>query len=144
MSLLHAITISASGLTAEKKRVEVAVSNMANARTTRTAAGGPYRRQSVVFESVAPPRSFQEELKVAEEQPMGVKVSGIVYDTRPPQRVHDPGHPDADADGYVAMPNVNPVEEMVNLVSAARSFEANLTAIGLSRQLIERSIELGR
>ena len=146
MSLFDAISISASGLTAERERVEVTVSNLANARTTRTEEGGPYRRQDVVFEAVSVRRDFEEELREAsgDSDVMGVRVGETLVDPRPPQKVHDPGHPDADDEGYVLYPNVNPVEEVVNLISAARSFEANLTAIGVTRQLIERSIELGK
>lgn len=143
MSLLNAISISNSGLTAERQRVEATVSNLANARTTRTPQGGPYRRRSVIFEAVAVSDDFGRELQ-NRITGMGVRVKGTIEDPRPPQKVHDPGHPDADEQGYVSFPNVNPVEEIVNLISSARAFEANLTAIGLSRQLIERSIELGR
>jgi flagellar basal-body rod protein FlgC len=146
MSLLQAIKISASGLVAERARLEVAVENLANAHTTRTVSGGPYRRRDVVFQAYPMGASFAEELDHASatEEPLGVRVSAILHDPAPPMRVYDPGHPDADAEGYVSLPNVNPVEEMVNIVSAARSFESNLTAITMTRELVERSIELGR
>ena len=143
MSLLQAMRISSSGLFAERQRIDQTVSNLANARTTRTDSGGPYRRRDVVFEASPVGASFEEELARSME-PMGVRVAGVVVDTRPPQRVHDPGHPDADEEGYVDLPNVNAVEELVNLVAASRSFEANLTAVDVTRRLVERSIDLGR
>ena len=144
MSLLDAIALSASGLTAQQTRIESTVSNIANARTTRTAEGGAYRRRDVVFESVPLPTSFSQELSLSLLRPEGVQVAAVLKDPSPPQQVYDPKHPDADENGYVGLPNVNPVEEIVNLVSAARSFEANLTAISITRELVERSIELGR
>jgi flagellar basal-body rod protein FlgC len=149
MSLLDAISISASGVTAQRQRIEVTVENLANARTTRTSSGGPFQRRDVVFETapVGHP-SFSEELSLTmaslDDQPMGVRVAAVQPDGNPPQMVYDPGHPDANADGLVAFPNVNPVEEIVNLVSAARSYEANLTAITIAQGLVQRAIELGR
>ena len=143
MSLLNAISVSSSGLLAERQRIETMVGNLANARTTRTPEGGPYRRRDVVFESVPVGGSFAEALSQA-VQARGVRVAGVVVDDSPPQAVHDPSHPDADESGFVMLPNVDAVEELVNLVAAARSFEANLTAVDISRRLAERSIELGR
>ena len=149
MSLLDAIAISASGVSAQRQRIETTVSNLANARTTRSETGGPYRRRDVVFEATpVSPGSFSEELSLSlsalADAPMGVRVASVVPDPGPPQTVYDPGHPDASPEGYVSFPNVNPVEEIVNLVSAARSYEANLTAISVSQQLVERALELGR
>ena len=143
MSLFQAMSVSSSSLSAERQRIETTVENLANARTTRTPQGGPYRRRDVVFESVPIGQSFEQAFDEA-SRPMGVRVAEIVVDNSPPAMVHDPGHPDANAEGFVALPNVNTVEEIVNMMAAARSFEANLTAVGMSRRLIERSIELGR
>lgn len=143
MSLLDAINVSSSGLIAERQRIETTVGNLANSRTTRTAEGGPYRRRDVVFEAVPVDRSFSSVLDEA-LQVQGVRVAGVLVDDSPPLLVHDPGHPDADEAGVVRFPNVNAVEELVNLVAAARSFEANLTAVDISRRLVERAIDLGR
>lgn len=146
MSLLNAISISSSGITSQRQRIETIVSNLANARTTRTPQGGPYRRQEVVFETTAVGRTrpFAEELEARVGEPMGVRVSELRVDGQPPQMAYDPDHPDANEQGYVAFPNVNPVEESVNLISAARAFEANVTAVTVSQRLIERSLDLGR
>ena len=146
MSLLNAISISSSGITSQRQRIETIVSNLANTRTTRAPGGGPYRRQEVVFEAVGVDRQhpFAAELANRLSEPMGVRVSELRQDSEPPQMAYDPAHPDANEQGYVAFPNVNPVEESVSLVSASRAFEANVTAVTVSRQLIERSLDLGR
>ncbi len=141
MSLIRAIEISASGLTAQRRRFEVIASNLANLNATRTPEGGPYRRRDVIFSAVQMESSpFLSEL----EAEMGVVISEVVVDDSEPQRVYDPGHPDADPQGYVALPNVNPVEEMANLISAARSFQANLAAIAAAREMIQRSLDIAR
>jgi flagellar basal-body rod protein FlgC len=141
MNLITAIDVNASGLTAQRKRVEVSSSNLANAQTTRTLQGGPYRRKDVVFET----DSFDETLNIAMDDGIsGVEVSQIVEDPRPFDRRYEPGHPDADAEGYVAYPNVNVMEEMANLVEGSRSYEANLAAISIVKTMINRTLELGR
>src|SRR5262245_37004481 len=113
MNLITAIDVNASGLTAQRKRVEVSSSNLANSQTTRTAEGGPYRRKDVVFTT----DSFDETLNIVMDSGVaGVEVSQVVEDPRPFDRRYEPGHPDADAEGYVAYPNVNVMEEMANLV----------------------------
>jgi flagellar basal-body rod protein FlgC len=127
-SSLGAFNISASGLTAERLRMEVVANNIANAAVTRTPEGGPYRRKDVVFETVLNPavpasRGANESSGLA-----GVRAVGIVDDPSELPRRHDPGHPDADADGFVSMPNVNLPIEMVNLITATRAYEANLKA----------------
>ena len=125
MNLLTALDVNASGLTAQRKRVEVSSANLANSQTTRTEEGGPYRRKDVVFQT----SSFQESLGAAMGKGVeGVEVSDIVNDPRPFDRRYEPGHPDADKDGYVSYPNVNVMEEMANLVEASRSYEANIAA----------------
>lgn len=141
MSLLGAIEISASGLTAQRRRFEVIASNLANLNATRTPEGGPYRRRDVVFSAMGMgDRPFLSEL----EGEMGVVISEVVVDNSEPQRIYDPGHPDADPQGYVALPNINPVEEMANLISAARSFQANLAAIAAARDMLQRSLDIAR
>ncbi len=121
--------ISASGLAAQRVRLDVTANNLANAETTRTPQGGPYQRQQVVFEA-----GLRE----------GVGVVQISPDSRPSQKAYRPGHPDADAEGYVQMPNVNAVEEMVDLVAATRSYEANVTALNASKGMIKKALEIGR
>lgn len=142
MSTLNtAVSVAASALTAERTRIEVAVSNLANAESTRGADGKPFRRRDVVLTS-DPVRSFDSALGRASAT--GVKVSAIVEDTSPAKRRYDPSHPDADGEGYVALPNINPAEEMVDMVGASRAYQANLTAINLIRDLVSRALELGK
>jgi flagellar basal-body rod protein FlgC len=145
MSLFNSLSVSASGLTAQRQRAEVLVENIANSDTTRTAGGGPYRRQDVVFESqsVGQPFSsiFQTQL---DNQPKGVAISQIVVDQSEPDRRYMPGHPDADKDGYVSFPKVNPAEDMVDLMGAQRSYQANVSAISAVKDMINRSMDLFR
>lgn len=122
--------ISASGLSAQRARLDIIASNIANLETTRTPSGGPYRRLQAVFASRA---------RVG-----GVDMVGTVVDPREPRRVYQPGHPDADRDGFVAYPNLNIVEEMVDLVSATRSYEANAAAFNAAKSIAQRALELGR
>jgi flagellar basal-body rod protein FlgC len=141
MNLLTALDINASGLTAQRKRVEVASSNLANSQTTRTDAGGPYRRQDVVFQT----SSFKESLGSAIDSGVsGVEVSDLVSDPRPFDRRYEPGHPDADKEGYVSYPNVNVMEEMANMVQASQSYEANVSAIGIVKAMINRTLDIGK
>jgi flagellar basal-body rod protein FlgC len=145
MSLFNSLRISASGLTAERLRLDVIADNLANVNTTRTAAGGPYRRKVAVLEER--PIGFADLLGV---QPTlatgrgGVRVAAIVEDANPPQRVYNPGHPDADPDGYVLMPNVNVVTEMVDMITATRAYEANVTAMNAAKQMALRTLDIGR
>lgn len=142
MSTLNAaIGASASALNAERMRIEVAVSNLANAESTRGPDGQPYRRRDVVLSS-APVQSFEQALGQASAT--GVQVAAVVEDQSPARRRYEPSHPDADAEGYVALPNVDSAEEMVDMVGAARAYQANLTAISLVRDLLQRALELGR
>jgi len=136
MGDFSAIDISASGLSAQRRRLDTVAENIANAETTRTERGGPYRRKQVVFEEIA-----LRELGLGQQ---GVKVREIAEDPRPPHLVYRPGHPDADANGYVAMPNVNIVEEMVDMISATRSYEANATALNATKAMARKALELGR
>jgi flagellar basal-body rod protein FlgC len=140
-SLSAAIAASASGLNVERTRIEVAVSNLANAESTRSAEGTPYRRRDVVLaaDGVTP---FEGTLQQAGAT--GVKVAAIVEDQTAFKRRYEPSHPDADKDGFVALPNVEPAEEMVDMLSAARAYQANLTAINLVRDMLQRALELGK
>lgn len=140
-TLDNAISASASALNVQRTRIEVAVSNLANAESTRGANGEPYRRRDVVISSDGA-NSFDAALGKADA--VGVKVDGIVEDTEPFRRRFEPSHPDADAEGFVRMPNVDVPEEMVDMLGAARAYQANLTAIGLIRDTIHRALELGK
>ena len=141
MNLLTALDVNASGLSAQRKRVEVSSANLANSQTTRTEEGGPYRRKDVVFQTT----SFETSLGLAMNKGVeGVEVSGVVDDEHPFDRRYEPGHPDADAEGYVSYPNVNVMQEMANLVEASRSYEANIAAIGIVKAMISRTLEIGR
>ena len=146
MNLLSALDISASGLTAQRQRIEVISSNLANANTTRTSEGGPYRRKDLVFESGPAQHSFSNALnaEMQDQSDAAVEVIGIYEDNSPFIRRYDPAHPDADKEGYVLMPNVNPIEEMVNLVSATRSFEASTQAMSAIKEIAQKSVEIGR
>ena len=142
MSTLNAaLSASASALTAERTRIEVSVSNIANADSTRGANGKPYRRRDVVL---ATDEQQRFDSALGQAGVAGVKVAAIVEDQSPFQRRYDPSHPDADSEGFVAMPNVDTPEEMVNMMSASRAYQANLTAIGLIRELVQKSLELGK
>jgi flagellar basal-body rod protein FlgC len=145
VSLFNSLSVSASGMTAQRQRAEVLVENIANADTTRTAGGGPYRRQDVVFEAhnVGQPFSsvFQSQL---DNQPQGVAISQIVVDQSEPDRRYLPGHPDADKDGYVSYPKMNPAEDMVDLMGASRAYQANVSAISAVKEMINRSMDLFR
>lgn len=148
MSLFGGLEISASALTAERLRMDVVAENLANAQTTRGADGNPYRRKEVVLQERA--GSFGASLSAAmnngnPSQPArGVEVAAVVEDQTPLKRVYDPGHPDADADGYVAMPNVDTVTEMVDLIGAQRAYEANVTAMQAAKQMFTRTLDLLR
>jgi flagellar basal-body rod protein FlgC len=137
--------IAASGLTAQRLRMDVISNNIANAQTTRTAEGGPYRKKSVVFESRL--KELLLNLPVENSNAPagnGVRVGGIVEDKRPPLMVYDPSHPDADATGYVAMPNVNMVNEMVDLMSATRAYEANVMSLNAAKGMAATALEILR
>ncbi len=134
MGIFASLRISASGLTAQRTRLDTIAGNLANATTTRTPEGGPYRRREVVFAPVT----------LDAQQTGGVAVLEIREDPRAPQMVYDPGHPDANADGYVAMPNVRVLEEMVDLISASRAYEANVTVMTAAKGMMRRALEIGR
>jgi flagellar basal-body rod protein FlgC len=140
MSLFSALQVSASGLSAQRTRAELLVQNMANAETTRTPEGGPYKRKDVVFSSdlQASPFSFVFQNELAE----GVNVSQVVEDNRDPELRYIPGHPDADANGYVRFPRMNPAEEMADLLNTSRSYQGNVVAMTAVKDMITRSIAI--
>jgi flagellar basal-body rod protein FlgC len=140
MSLFSSLSVSASGMSAERTRAQLLVENLANAETTRTPEGGPYRRKDAVFSAVNEASPFASLFQ--NEVSTGVEVSQIVQDPRPPELRYMPGHPDADKNGYVAFPRVNPAEDMVDLLGASRSYEANVAAMTAVKQMIEQSIDL--
>jgi flagellar basal-body rod protein FlgC len=144
MSLFSVLSIGASGMAAQRTRAQMLVENLANAETTRTPDGGPYRRKDVVFESATVDSPFSSVFDAEVRAGGGVAVSEVVTDTRDPERRYLPGHPDADGDGYVAYPRVNPAEDMVDLMGASRSYQANVAAIGAVKDMIQRSIDLMR
>jgi flagellar basal-body rod protein FlgC len=129
-------------MAAQRTRAELLVENLANAETTRTPEGGPYRRKDVVFESTPVASPFASVFDTQIHAAGGVAVAEVVTDNSDPERRYQPGHPDADADGYVAFPRVNPAEDMVDLMGAARSYEANVAAITAVKDMIQRSIDL--
>lgn len=135
MSSFSSIDISSSGLFAQRKRMDAIANNIANANTTRTPQGGPYKRQEVVFKAHAGDFDGSNG---------GVEVESVVESNDPPVMVYDPTNPDAGPDGVVAMPNVNIVQEMVDMVSATRAYEANVQAIGAARSMVSKALEIGR
>lgn len=148
MSLFNAMNVSASGLTAQRMRMDIISQNLANVDTTR-GPDGPFRRRAVVFQEITPESSFSTILRNRlginrANMPLsaGVRVHSIIEDDSPGPLVFDPSHPDANADGYVERPNVNSIIEMVNMISAHRSYEANITAMNTTRAMINRTLEL--
>lgn len=144
MSLFSALSVSASGMAAQRTRAALLVENIANSETTRTPEGGPYRRKDAIFSSEQLGSSFGSELdaQLRGDQLTGVTVSGVSVDTSAPEKRYMPGHPDADAQGYVALPKVNPAEDMVDLMGANRSYQANVSAISAVKDMIQKSIDL--
>jgi flagellar basal-body rod protein FlgC len=138
MGSFSSFDISASGIFAQRSRMNVIANNIANADSTRTPEGGPYKRQSVNFSTV-----YQNAVG-NQMVPAGVNVEKVVEDPTDFKTVYDPGHPDADQNGYVRMPNVNVVEEMVDMISATRAYEANVTALNATKSMISSGIDIGR
>ena len=138
MGSFSSMEISASGLSAQRRRLDIIANNIANASTTRTADGGPYRRQQVLFSA------HMEEVSTGVSRPAGVDLPDTVMDPSPPRSVYDPGHPDADPRGYVMMPNVNPVREMVDMIAATRAYEANVTAMSAAKSMAMKALDIGK
>ncbi|MBI5827644.1 MAG: flagellar basal body rod protein FlgC [Deltaproteobacteria bacterium] len=137
-------SISASGMEAQRLRMNIIAGNLANVETTRTSSGGPYRRKDILFETDRP-NSFADYLNAsAGTESAGVKVAGIIEDARPLKYVYEPSHPDADTNGYVAYPNVSVAEEMVNMISASRSYDANVSAFKATRDMANKALEIGQ
>lgn len=133
--------IARDGLAVQRARMATTASNLANAETTRSAEGGPYRRRDPVLEARAPKPGFGDRLDRALR---GVRVTGVAVDPRPPVQRFDPGHPDANGEGYVALPNVSAVEELANMMSASRSYEANLLVLRKAREMGDAALQIGR
>jgi flagellar basal-body rod protein FlgC len=152
MGLFDAIDVSGSGLSAERLRMDVTSENLANAQTTKGADGQPYRRKVVVLQEAGGQGSFGTVLNAAmgraagnaSSPARGVQVSAITADTSPLKRIYDPGHPDADKNGYVTMPNVNTVTEMTDLISASRAYEADVTAMQTAKQMFTKTLDILR
>jgi flagellar basal-body rod protein FlgC len=142
MNLFSMLELSGSALGAERLRAEVVAANMANAQSTRTPSGGPYRRQLVVFQSQARGRFSLALDSLARENPAAVRVAAVVGDARPFVMRYEPGHPDANPQGYVAYPQVDPIEEMTDLLSAVRAYELNATAVQATKNMIQQSLNL--
>jgi flagellar basal-body rod protein FlgC len=145
MSLFSTLSVSASGLAAQRQRATAIAENLANSETTRTPEGGPYRRKDVVFQPEAQSSPFSAIFQ-AELGPhvTGVGVAEVVEESRPPIMKYDPGHPDANPEGYVAMPSINPAEEMVDLMGASRAYQANAAAMTAVKDMVAKSIDLMR
>jgi len=137
VSVFDTMAVSASGLTAQRARLDLIAGNLANLNSTRTAGAGPYRRKVAVFEAQ------EQAYGAAEAEPgWGVRVAGVLDDDSPPRMVYDPGHPDADAQGYVAYPSVEPVMEMADLISCTRSYEANLACLAGTKRIARAALDL--
>ncbi|MCX7710681.1 MAG: flagellar basal body rod protein FlgC [Clostridia bacterium] len=147
MGYFNSLDVGASALTAQRLRMDIISQNIANAGTTRTENGTPYRRRTVILEEKSPSAPFSDYLTESSKEKFvgkGVRVAKIVEDATPFKRIYDPGHPDADKEGYVKMPNVDVITEMVNMISANRAYEANVTAINTSKSMASKALEIGR
>jgi flagellar basal-body rod protein FlgC len=145
MDFMTAFDISASGLSADRTRINTISMNLANAKTTRTAQGGPYRRRSVVQQATEVDDPFSIHMRSAlDREVQGVRVSAVTMDNRPFKRVYEPGNPDANAEGYVMYPDINVVEEMANLMSAQRNYEANVTTVDAVKGMFIKALDIGR
>lgn len=143
MDIFSTFDVSASALKAHKIRLDTISSNLANVETTSTPEGGPYKKKSVYFEST--PLSFKDHLQQnIDNSVQGVKVKEILEDDKPPKLVYNPSHPDAKEDGYVEMPNVNLIEEMVDMMNATRSYEANTTVIKSAKRMATKALDIGK
>jgi flagellar basal-body rod protein FlgC len=151
MNLFGMLEVSGSGMTAERQRAQIVVNNMANAQTTHTVQGGPYRRQLTVFRAQESADFLRQMMTLASFDPAfaarhggaaGVRVERVIPDNQPPVLRYEPGNPDADAKGYVAYPNVDPVEEMADLLGAVRAYELNASAVQATKTMIQQSMNI--
>ncbi|MGF1510205.1 MAG: flagellar basal body rod protein FlgC [Myxococcota bacterium] len=143
-NIFDAFTLAGRALSVQRARLDVASSNLANAQTTRTEQGGPYRRRDVVLRETREPGSFEAVLRGEADRVRSVEVDHVREDAAPPRLVFEPDHPDADSNGFVAYPNINTVEEMVNMITSMRSYQANLNVLSGLRTLAERALTIGR
>lgn len=145
MDFFSSMRISATGMGAQQTRMNTISSNLANAETAQTEEGGPYKRQDPIFTATPDRESFDEILTgKLDEKAQGVLVTEVHQDERAPRMVYNPKHPLANQDGYVAMPNVNPVEEMANMISAQRSYEANVSAMNTAKAMANKALDIGK
>ena len=156
MNIFRIFDVTGSGMSAQRTRMSVVAGNLANAETTRTPEGGPYKRRNVFFRALPLQEDFPTLLQARQSMPLqlhhqepqsqihAVEVSGVQASTRTPRKVYDPQHPDADKEGYVSYPEINTMEEMTDLLSATRSYEANLTAFNSTKALVRKLLEMGR
>jgi len=145
MDFMSALDVSASGMKAQRTYLNVISMNLANVKTTRTPEGGAYRRKSVAFAAAPVFNPFDKEMENADNRELkGVIVRGIVADKRPQKKVHEPGHPDADKEGYVTYPDINVVEEMANMITTMRSYEANVQAIQDTKAMFNKALQIAR
>lgn len=145
MDFMNGLRISGSGMTANRMRMNTTASNIANVQTTRTPEGGPYRRKDVIFESVADVKNFAEMVTSPEDSnAQRVQVTDVIVDRGAPLLKYEPSHPDANEEGYVAYPNINLMEEMTNMIQASRAYEANVSALGATKDMAMSALEIGR
>lgn len=156
MNIFRIFSVAGAGMSAQRTRMSVVAGNLANAETTRTPEGGPYRRRNVFFRAVPLPNDFPSLLRAQTARPLqlrqrdpqvdvnSVEVIKVQASTRAPRKTYDPQHPDADAEGYVSYPDINTMEEMTDLLSATRSYEANLTTFNTTKALVRKLLEMGR
>ena len=146
MDLFKIFSVSGSGMAAQRSRMTVVAGNLANAETTRTPDGGPYRRRNITFQAVPLDNEFSaqlNELSDTSNAVQGVEVAAVKQSSRPPRQIFDPHHPDANPEGYVSLPDINPMEEMVDMLSAVRSYEANLATYNTTKSLIRKLLNIG-
>ncbi|MDR2504318.1 MAG: flagellar basal body rod protein FlgC [Deltaproteobacteria bacterium] len=145
MDFMTALDISASALTAERTNINITSMNLANVKTTRTVGGGPYRRKTTIMAAIPVDDSFSSQMRsVLDRELRGVRVMHVATDRRPLKLVYEPGHPDANADGYVAYPDINVVEEMANMMTAQRGYEANVTTVDTIKAMYNKALEISR
>lgn len=145
MDFLTGMRVSSSGMTAQRQRMNAISSNIANINTTRTPEGGPYRRKDVVFEAMPEQKTFGEILHTEVDRNVSrVQVTDVAVDKKAPLLKYEPNHPDANAEGYVAYPNINLMEEMTNMIQATRAYEANVSAMGATKNMAMSALEIGR
>ena len=147
MNIDRVFAVVGSALDSQRQRLNIIASNLANAESTRSPNGGPYIRRDVVFQATSTQAKFQSVFNNAfgdPSEPSGVRITDIIEDSRPLRTVYEPDHPDADENGYVALPNINVMEEMVNMISATRSYEANVTAVKAAKDMALKALEIGQ